>query len=114
MGGGGGGRGGGGGLGPRGLTGGGGPNPFTFGSETSRKYNLTFSVSARNLLNIVNYGPPVGILGSSQFGESNSSGRSAVRVGLGGPAHRSADAVLVLSPPIWICPDSRFSRDYGW
>jgi hypothetical protein len=72
MGGGGGGRGGGGGLGPRGLTGGGGPNPFTFGSETSRKYNLTFSVSARNLLNVVNYGPPVGILGSSQFGESNS------------------------------------------
>jgi hypothetical protein len=71
-GGGGGGHGGGGGLGPRGLTGGGGPNPFTFGSETSRKYNLTFSVSARNLLNVVNYGPPVGILGSSQFGQSNS------------------------------------------
>ena len=69
---GGGGRGGGGGLGPRGLTGGGGPNPFTFGSETSRKYNLTFSVSARNLLNVVNYGPPVGVLGSAQFGKSNS------------------------------------------
>ncbi len=65
---GGGGRGGGGGLGPRGLSGGGGPSPFTFGSETSRKYNLTFSVSARNLLNFVNYGPPVGILGSNSFG----------------------------------------------
>ncbi|MGB9257918.1 MAG: hypothetical protein WCC25_23990, partial [Candidatus Korobacteraceae bacterium] len=56
------------GLGPRGLSGGGGPSPFTFGSETSRKYNLTFSVSARNLLNFVNYGPPVGILGSNSFG----------------------------------------------
>ena len=59
---------GGGGLGPRGLTGGGGQSPFTFGSETSRKYNLTFSVSARNLLNFVNYGPPNGVLGSNSFG----------------------------------------------
>ncbi len=62
---------GGGGLGPRGLSGGGG-SPFTFGSETSHKYNLTFSVSARNLLNNVNYGPPVGNLNSSIFGLSNS------------------------------------------
>jgi len=59
---------GGGGLGPRGLSGGGGSSPFTFGSETDRKYNLTFSVSARNLLNFVNYGTPVGILGSPYFG----------------------------------------------
>jgi hypothetical protein len=68
---GGGGREGGGGLGGRGLAGGGG-SPFTFGSETSHKYNLTFSVSARNLLNIANYGPPVGNLDSSLFGTSNS------------------------------------------
>jgi len=61
----------GGGLGPRGLSGGGG-SPFTFGSETDRKYNLTFSVSARNLLNFVNYGAPVGIVGSSSFGMPNS------------------------------------------
>ena len=62
---------GGGGLGPRGLTGGGG-SPFTFGNETSHKYNLTFSVSARNLLNNVNYAPPIGNLDSSLFGTSNS------------------------------------------
>ncbi len=69
--GGGGGRGGGGGgLGGRGLAGGGG-SPFTFGNETSHKYNLTFSVSARNLLNNVNYAPPIGNLNSPQFGTSN-------------------------------------------
>jgi hypothetical protein len=62
--------GGGGGLGGRGLAGGGG-SPFTFGSETSHKYNLTFSVSARNLLNNVNYAPPIGNLDSPKFGESN-------------------------------------------
>jgi hypothetical protein len=67
--GGGGGRGGGG-LGGRGLTGGGG-SPFTFGNETNHKYNLTFSVSARNLLNNVNYAPPIGNLDSLRFGTSN-------------------------------------------
>jgi hypothetical protein len=72
RGGGGGGRGGGG-LGGRGLTGGGGPGggPFVFTGETNRKYNLTFSVSARNLLNNVNYAPPIGLLTSPLFGTSN-------------------------------------------
>ncbi len=65
-----GGGGGGGGLGARGLAGGGG-SPFTFGNETSHKYNLTFSVSARNLLNNVNYAPPIGNLDSPLFGTSN-------------------------------------------
>ena len=60
----------GGGLGGRGLTGGGG-GPFIFSGETSHKYNLTFSVSARNLLNNVNYAPPVGNLNSSLFGTPN-------------------------------------------
>ena len=71
-GGGGGGRGGGG-LGGRGLTGGGGPGggPFVYSGETNRKYNLTFSVSARNLLNNVNYAPPIGLLTSPLFGTSN-------------------------------------------
>jgi len=63
---------GGGGLGGRGLTGGGGGGPFIFGGETDRKYNLTFSVSARNLLNNVNYGVPIGNLDSPSFGTSNS------------------------------------------
>ncbi len=67
--GGGGGRGGGG-LGGRGLGGGGG-NPFNLGNETAHRYNLTFSVSARNLLNNVNYAPPVGNLDSPIFGTSN-------------------------------------------
>ena len=67
--GGGGGRGGGG-LGGRGLGGGGG-NPFNFGNETTHRYNLTFSVSARNLLNNVNYAPPIGNLDSPIFGTSN-------------------------------------------
>jgi len=63
-------HGGGGGLGGRGLTGGGG-NPFSFGNETNHRYNLTFTVSARNLLNNVNYAPPTGNLESPIFGQPN-------------------------------------------
>jgi len=81
-GGGGGGRGGGG-LGGRGLSGGG-NSPFIFGGETSHKYNLTFSVSARNLFNNVNYAPPVGNLDSPLFGTSNA---------LAGPPFSSGSAV---------------------
>ncbi len=79
---------GGGGLGGRGLSGGGG-GPFTFGNETNRKYNLTFSVSARNLLNNVNYASPIGNLDSPLFGTSNalagppfSSGSASRRIDL--------------------------------
>ena len=68
---------------------GGGGGPFTFGNETSHKYNLTFSVSARNLLNNVNYAPPVGNLDSPLFGTSNalagapfSSGSASRRIDL--------------------------------
>lgn len=70
RGGGGGGGGRGGGLGGRGLSGGGG-NPFNFGNETNHRYNLTFSINARNLLNNVNYAPPVGTLDSPIFGDPN-------------------------------------------
>lgn len=35
-----------------------------------RKYTLGFGVSAQNILNHPNYAPPVGVLGSSLFGES--------------------------------------------
>ncbi len=72
----------GGGLGGRGLSGGGG-NPFSFGNETGRRYNLTFSVSARNLLNNVNYAAPVGNLESPIFGDAN---------GLAGPPFSSGSA----------------------
>jgi hypothetical protein len=62
----------GGGLGGRGLGGGGGPGgPFSMGAATNRRYNLTFSVSARNVLNRVNLAPPIGNLSSPLFGESN-------------------------------------------
>ena len=63
----------GGGLGPRGLSGGGG-NPFAFGSSTNRRYNLTFSISARNLLNTFNPGNPVANLSSPLFGQTLSTG----------------------------------------
>ncbi|MGB2655812.1 MAG: carboxypeptidase regulatory-like domain-containing protein [Candidatus Acidiferrum sp.] len=52
----------------------GGPGGGMFGGGGSSKYryNLTFSVSARNLLNSVNYGPYIGNLSSPLFGEANS------------------------------------------
>jgi hypothetical protein len=43
-----------------------------FGPSGSGKYNLTISVSARNLINHVNLAPPVGNLSSPSFGESTS------------------------------------------
>jgi hypothetical protein len=62
----------GGGLGGRGLTGGGGGgNPFG-GSTTSHRYNLTFTVSARNAINRVNLGPPIADIDSGLVGKYNS------------------------------------------
>ena len=58
----------GGGLGGRGLGGGGG-SPFG-GGGTNHRYNLTFSVSARNIFNSANPGVPVGNLSSRDFGTS--------------------------------------------
>jgi hypothetical protein len=55
---------GGGGFGGRG---GGGPDA----GATNHRYNLTFSVSARNIFNNVNLTTPVGNLGSPLFGQSN-------------------------------------------
>jgi len=84
--------GGGGGLGGRGLSGGGGPGgggPFGLGGTTTRRYNLTFSVAARNLFNHVNLAPPVGNLNSPLFAQSNalaggpfSSGSASRRIDL--------------------------------
>jgi hypothetical protein len=52
---------------------GGGPGAFFRGLDgsTGKKYNLTLSVQARNLLNHVNPGPINGIITSPLFGESN-------------------------------------------
>jgi hypothetical protein len=68
----GGGHGGPGGGGPRGGGGmrGGGGGPWGGGDTTNRRYNLTLSVQASNLLNHVNLASPVGNLSSPYFGES--------------------------------------------
>ena len=42
------------------------------GGNTGKRYNLTFSIQARNLLNHVNPGPINGIVTSPLFGQSNS------------------------------------------
>ena len=59
------GAGGGGGVGFGGRGGGG------FGGPTgNHRYNLTFSVNARNVLNKVNAAAPIGVLSSPDFGKS--------------------------------------------
>lgn len=60
----------GGGLGGRGLSGGGGPNPFGGGPPVNRRYSLTFSANARNAFNRVNLATPIGTLDSPLFGKS--------------------------------------------
>jgi hypothetical protein len=40
------------------------------GPATNRRYNLTFSVNARNVLNKVNDATPIGVLSSPDFGKS--------------------------------------------
>jgi hypothetical protein len=51
--------------------GGGRGGPFG-GTTTEHRYNLTLSVSARNILNHVNYATPVGVMGSTDFLQSTS------------------------------------------
>jgi len=58
---------GGGGRGGGGFFGGGRGGPFGGGGTTEHRYNLTLSVSARNLLNHVNYSAPVGVMSSTNF-----------------------------------------------
>src|SRR4029077_8125265 len=65
----------------RGGFGGGGPGGG--GPATTRRYSLTFSVNARNILNKVNAATPVGALTSSSFGQS---------IALAGPPFSSAAA----------------------
>lgn len=57
-----------GGLGGRGLAGG--PAGMMASESSSHRYNLTFSVQARNLFNIVNLGVPVGDINSPDVGRS--------------------------------------------
>jgi hypothetical protein len=53
-----------------GYRGGGGPGGG-FDAVSNRRYNLTFAVSARNVLNNVNTAIPIGNLSSPLFGEAN-------------------------------------------
>jgi hypothetical protein len=89
--------GGGGGGGPRGgggggLAGGGGGGGFfgPGGAANTKRYNLTFSVYARNLLNNVNPGSPIGTIGSRFFDQSNSLGGI---FGGGGPGGAGGQAM---------------------
>jgi hypothetical protein len=57
-----------------------------FDANSDKRFNLTFSVSARNLLNRTNLGTPIGSLSSPLFGESNSlAGGMGGGPGGGGP-----------------------------
>ena len=67
-----GGGGGGGGQRGGGGPGGGGGGGMFGGSPSNNRYNLTFSVNARNIFNNVNVSNPIGNLSSPLFGESNS------------------------------------------
>jgi hypothetical protein len=58
----------------RGGPGGGGPGGMFGGGSSGRRYTLNVSLQARNLLNWVNYGAPVGSLSSPLFGQSNTLG----------------------------------------
>ena len=62
---------GGGGRGPRGGFGGAMGGPMGLGTATNRRYNLTFSVNARNIFNNINFAPLVGNLSSPIFGQPN-------------------------------------------
>ncbi len=57
--------------GPRGGHGGGHGGHGGFGATSNRRYSLTFSVNARNVLNHVNLSTPIGNLNSQLFGQSN-------------------------------------------
>jgi hypothetical protein len=96
-GGGGGGRGPGGGGPGGGGPGGGGPGGM-MDSNSDKRFNLTLSASARNLLNHVNLGTPIGNLSSPLFGESNSLGGMMGPGGGGGAAgNRRLELQLRLS-----------------
>ena len=96
RGGGGGGRGGGmmGGMGGMGGRGGGGRGGMFGPASTGKRYNLTFSVSARNMLNRVNLSAPVGNLGSTFFGESTSLAAGGGPGGSSAAANRRIDLQL--------------------
>lgn len=71
----------------------GGPGGMFGGGASGKRYTLTASISARNLLNHVNYGLPVGDLSSPFFGQSTS---IAGGFGPGGPGGAAGNRKLEL------------------
>ncbi|MFP5228069.1 MAG: carboxypeptidase regulatory-like domain-containing protein [Acidobacteriota bacterium] len=83
------------GLGGRGLSSGGGTS---LGGATNRRYALTLSVSALNMLNNVNLDTPVNVLGSPLFGQSIALAGGVYSAQVGNPvANRLLNAGLSLS-----------------
>src|SRR5579863_7367461 len=66
-----------------GGSGGQGGGPFGGNPTTSRRYNMSISLSARNLLNHTNPGPIIGNLASPLFGQANQMGGGGFGPGLG-------------------------------
>jgi hypothetical protein len=64
------------------------------GDTTNHRYNLTFSLEARNALNHVNPGTPTGNLLSPLFGISNSLGGAG---GFGPPGGNTNNRRLTMS-----------------
>jgi hypothetical protein len=87
-----------GGGGGRGMGGGGGRGgPFGPGNTGNRRYSLTFSAYARNVLNNVNLGMPSGVIGSRYFDQSNSLGGVFGGGGASQAANRRIDFQMVFS-----------------
>ena len=82
------------GLGPGGLSSmGSGGGMFGRPTIPNRRFNLTFSVSARNIFNNVNYAAPVGNLSSPIFWQSRCPGRRVLLQQRRQPENRSPSAV---------------------
>ncbi|HEX8161428.1 MAG TPA: TonB-dependent receptor [Pyrinomonadaceae bacterium] len=77
-------RGGGGGGAPGGMFGQGGIFGGPGGGASDSRYQLTLSLNVNNIFNHTNFGPPVGNLSSSQFGQPRSSAGSFGGFGPGG------------------------------
>ena len=83
------------GLGGRGLSSGGGTS---LGGATNRRYALTLSMSALNVLNNVNLATPIGVLGSPLFGQSIALAGGVYSAQVGNPvANRLLNVGLSLS-----------------
>jgi hypothetical protein len=76
----------------------GGPGGFGGGGAGGGRYNLTFSLNFQNILNHVNFGNPVGNLGSGLFGQSTATAGGFGGFGQGPSAYnRRVDAQIRFS-----------------